>query len=51
MPRFFVTADQIENGIVTIVGDDAHHLSRSCAQQWEILSLFAIWRNVNTNVN
>ena len=29
MPRFFVTADQIENGIVTIVGDDAHHLSRS----------------------
>ena len=29
MPRFFVTADQIKNGIATITGDDAHHLSRS----------------------
>ncbi len=29
MPRFFITADQIENGIATIMGDDAHHLSRS----------------------
>lgn len=29
MPRFFVHADQIENGTVTIFGDDAHHLSRS----------------------
>ena len=29
MPRFFVRAQQIENGIVTILGDDAHHISRS----------------------
>lgn len=29
MPRFFVCADQIENGTVTIVGDSAHHISRS----------------------
>ena len=29
MPRFFVRKDQIENGIVTIFGDDAHHISRS----------------------
>ena len=29
MPRFFVNADQIENGVVTLLGDDAHHLSRS----------------------
>lgn len=29
MPRFFVRAEQIENGTVTILGDDAHHLSRS----------------------
>ncbi len=29
MPRFFVRSNQIENGIVTITGDDAHHLSRS----------------------
>lgn len=29
MPRFFVRKDQIENGIVTILGDDAHHISRS----------------------
>ncbi len=29
MPRFFVTKDQIENGYVTIFGDDAHHISRS----------------------
>ena len=29
MPRFFVTKDQIENGFVTIFGDDAHHISRS----------------------
>lgn len=29
MPRFFVRKDQIENGIVSILGDDAHHISRS----------------------
>ena len=29
MPRFFVTASQIENGVVTIKGDDAHHISRA----------------------
>lgn len=29
MPRFFVTSTQIENGIVTITGDDARHISRA----------------------
>ncbi len=29
MPRFFVTKDQIESGVVSIFGDDAHHISRS----------------------
>ena len=29
MPRFFVRAEQISDGIVTILGDDAHHISRS----------------------
>ena len=29
MPRFFVTKDQIEDGVVTLTGDDAHHVSRS----------------------
>lgn len=29
MPRFFVTKDQIADGFVTILGDDAHHISRS----------------------
>ena len=29
MPRFFVTSDQIENGTVTVRGDDAHHISRA----------------------
>lgn len=29
MPRFFVTSSQIVDGIATITGDDAHHLSRS----------------------
>ena len=29
MPRFFVTKEQISNGIVTVMGDDAHHISRS----------------------
>ena len=29
MPRFFVTRDQIEGDLVTVLGDDAHHLSRS----------------------
>ena len=29
MPRFFVTQDRISNGTVTIVGDDAFHISRS----------------------
>ncbi|MBO7341513.1 MAG: 16S rRNA (uracil(1498)-N(3))-methyltransferase, partial [Clostridia bacterium] len=29
MPRFFVTSQQIENGVVTLVGDDARHISRA----------------------
>ncbi len=29
MPRFFVRQNQISDGIVNIVGDDAHHISRS----------------------
>ena len=29
MPRFFVRQNQISDGIVQIVGDDAHHISRS----------------------
>lgn len=29
MPRFFVTSTQIENGVVTILGDDARHISRA----------------------
>jgi len=29
MPRFFVRQDQINDGIVTIKGDDAHHISKS----------------------
>ncbi len=29
MPRFFVRQEQIDNGIVRIVGEDAHHISRS----------------------
>lgn len=29
MPRFFVRKDQISDGVVTILGDDAHHISRS----------------------
>ncbi len=29
MPRFFVRKEQIDDGIVTILGDDAHHISRS----------------------
>ena len=29
MPRFFVNADQIEENTVVLLGDDAHHVSRS----------------------
>ena len=29
MPRFFVRQERIENGIVTLTGDDAHHIARS----------------------
>lgn len=29
MPRFFVCKEQIEGDLVTITGDDAHHISRS----------------------
>ena len=29
MPRFFVRKEQVENGFVTVYGDDAHHISRS----------------------
>lgn len=29
MPRFFVPAEQISDGVITLVGDDAHHIARS----------------------
>ncbi len=29
MPRFFVQSNQIQDGIVTVCGDDAHHISRA----------------------
>lgn len=29
MPRFFVTKEEIQDGIVTIIGEDAHHISRA----------------------
>ena len=29
MPRFFVQKEQVANGSVTIMGDDAHHISRA----------------------
>ena len=29
MPKFFVEKNQIENEYITIIGDDAHHISRS----------------------
>ena len=29
MPRFFVDVNQIEEGEITLTGDDAHHISRS----------------------
>jgi 16S rRNA (uracil1498-N3)-methyltransferase len=29
MPRFFVTSTQIDGGVVTILGDDARHISRA----------------------
>ena len=29
MPRFFVTGEQIKDGFITIVGDDAFHIARS----------------------
>lgn len=29
MPRFFVRAEQVCDGMITIFGDDAHHISRS----------------------
>ena len=29
MPRFFVTSQQIEDGVVTLTGDDARHISRA----------------------
>ena len=29
MPRFFINEDQINDNVVTITGDDAHHISRS----------------------
>ena len=29
MPRFFVPAEQISDGTVTLIGDDAHHVARS----------------------
>lgn len=29
MPRFFVSSEQIENDKIIIIGDDAHHISRS----------------------
>lgn len=29
MPRFFIRREQIADGVVTLLGDDAHHVSRS----------------------
>ena len=29
MPRFFIRKDQVEDGFVTLRGDDAHHVSRA----------------------
>ena len=29
MPRFFVPAEQISDGVVTLIGNDAHHIARS----------------------
>ncbi|MBQ3639022.1 MAG: 16S rRNA (uracil(1498)-N(3))-methyltransferase [Clostridia bacterium] len=29
MPRFFVSKDAIRNGVVTVSGEDAHHISRA----------------------
>lgn len=29
MPRFFINESQIENDYITIIGEDAHHISRS----------------------
>ncbi len=29
MPRFFVTSQQIANGVITLTGDDARHISRA----------------------
>jgi 16S rRNA (uracil1498-N3)-methyltransferase len=29
MPRFFISDEQIRDGVVTVTGDDAHHISRS----------------------
>ena len=29
MPRFFINNQQISDGIVSIIGDDAHHIARA----------------------
>ena len=29
MPRFFIRQEQIEDDVVNILGEDAHHISRS----------------------
>ncbi|MBQ8817987.1 MAG: 16S rRNA (uracil(1498)-N(3))-methyltransferase [Clostridia bacterium] len=29
MPRFFIRQEQIEDGVITLKGDDAHHIARS----------------------
>ncbi len=29
MPRFFVRSDQVDGDVVTVLGEDAHHISRS----------------------
>ncbi len=29
MPRFFIRAEQVSDGTVTVLGEDAHHISRS----------------------
>ncbi|MBO5898721.1 MAG: 16S rRNA (uracil(1498)-N(3))-methyltransferase, partial [Clostridia bacterium] len=29
MPRFFITEQQLDDGIVTLCGEDAHHIARS----------------------
>jgi 16S rRNA U1498 N3-methylase RsmE len=29
MPRFFITEQQLDGGVATLCGEDAHHIARS----------------------